>query len=155
MKYSRFGLAVAAAILMVPAMVWGEGRGTEVTFQVSAYVVPRVLGTVEVQFDRFQVTAADLARGYVELPAAVRIDVKTNDPNGFLISYENLAPELVSSVELDSGAEKISLSSSQGWVHRPFTATHLSESWTLRLYLAPQASVGEYALPLAFALQVR
>lgn len=155
MNRKRLGLVVATLMVVGAAVAAAEVRTATASFQVSAYVVPRVLANVEYRVQNLQITAADVARGYVEVPAAIRLNVRTNDPSGYLVEYALTAPELVASVEVLNGHEISTLSSPQGWMHRPFTSTSETQEWTLRLNLRSNVAPGTYPLPLTVAVQTK
>lgn len=155
MNRKQLGLVTATLVVLGAAVAAAEVRTATASLQVSAYVVPRVLANVEYRVQSLEITAADVARGYVEVPSAIRLEVRTNDPSGYLVEYAVTAPELVSSVEVRNGREVSTLSSPQGWMHRPFNGTTETQEWTLRLNLRSNVAPGSYPLPLTVAVQTK
>lgn len=146
---------VTATLMLLGAAASAETRTATAHFQVSAYVVPRVLAHVTYRVPSLDITAADVVRGYVDVPSAIHLEVRTNDPSGYLVTYAVTAPELVARVEVHNGREVSTLSSPQGWLHRPFNGTRETQDWTLRFHLRPNVTPGSYPFPFTVAVQTK
>lgn len=134
----------AAALLLgsVPA-----AAETSAQMNVSVRVIPRAVLTVDAPTE-FEVTAADVARGYVEV-APIQIRLRTNSLNGSLLQALKTS-EAFSSVDVVFGHTTMSVAH-EGWVVRPYTKGGEVMTVNLRARLAPGTSAGLYALPVHFS----
>ena len=61
---------------------------------VSAVVLPHVQLKVISQSSQLRVTQDDISRGYVDVPTATHIDVKSNSRDGYVLAFDNLAVQI-------------------------------------------------------------
>src|SRR5438445_5511473 len=66
-------------------------NSTSATMNVSVQVIARTIVTVGQQPAAIDVTAKDIQRGYIDLPAAVAFQVRSNARNGYALQFEPVA----------------------------------------------------------------
>jgi hypothetical protein len=119
---------------------------------VSATVLARAVVSVAGAPATIDVTADDLARGYVDAgPVTVR--VKTNSRRGYLLQANNIG-DVFSRIELTNAALAMDVVQ-ESWIERPYVAGGDVVTFRARLHLAAGASAGTYAVPVAFSASPR
>jgi hypothetical protein len=99
------------------------------------------------------VTNADIARGYVEVPSATRISVKTNNQAGYLLAFEAFsALPLFESIDVIVGGVNVQLSPAGGWVPQPYVRGGVTQEVTYRFALSKNAQPGTYTWPLSISV---
>lgn len=134
----------AALLLLSPLPVAADSSAT---MNVSVRVVARATVTVDAPAE-VEVTAADLARGYVEIPA-IQLRVRTNSPNGCLLQASK-TDDAFASVEVAFGNTTMTVAQ-ESWVSRPYSKGGETMMVNMRARLAPGASAGRYTLPVHFS----
>ena len=120
---------------------------------VAAYVPSRVVSQVEQQPAALTITAADVARGYVDVPAASRLRVTTNDPAGFVIDFFPRLP-IFTAVHVSTREGSARLGPDGGGIaeHRR-RGRNLPLELSYRFDLAGNVQPGTYAWPLAISVR--
>ena len=133
-------LARACASLMLLLAAGAANAGAQLAL--SAVVAKTAQLSVRSHPATFQLSDADVARGYVDIAAGPRIDVRTNSREGLLVTFL-AASEAVRSVQLRGlvGDSIVLPGTIRGM------ANHRIEPG-YRLILAPSARPGTYAWPV-------
>jgi len=139
------GLAALAVATPLPALA-----STSAPLSVGATNVPYA------RIERVQhpaallVTAADVARGYLELPEGIELGIRTNSPNGYVVDV-GLVGDLVSRAELwePDHAE------APGQSLQRATRGPLRETLQvgMRLFVARGSEPGLYPWPVRFSIE--
>lgn len=147
---------VAAAALAVLAMASQATAATgSASFSVSAIVLPRALMAVDTEPASIEITAADVVRGYLDMPRSMRARVRTNNPGGWLLRFDVLEGPY-RSLEVSGLGAPTQVSSAGGWVIRPYPQSHVENlELGYRFLLAPDARPGVYPWPVALSAQPR
>lgn len=135
---------LTAALLLSSAPVLAD---TSAQMNVSVRVLARATVTIEGQPD-VEITALDLERGYVDLPA-VQVRLRTNSLNGSLLQATKTS-ETFSSLELAFGNTTMVIAP-ESLVRVPYTRGGEVLSVRGRARLAPGASAGRHPLPVQFS----
>ena len=146
--------SLAAALLLIIVLFPGSALHAESAsgqLVVGARVAPHVRWQVRDEPALLEITAADIARGFVEVSAA-RLRVQTNDPAGFIVVAK------VSGDEFATGAltgleQPITIGGGGGFVHLPFRGTAVVDTelrW--RLPLTERTAAGSYPWPVEITL---
>ena len=143
------------------ALLTASGSGTvlagstSATLSVSVTVPARTVLNVESRPPSLVLTEADLARGYVEVPAASRIRVRSNDPNGYLLAFDVTAGPFTA-IEVKGLGPAARISANGGWLAQPFAGTEpVTSELTYRFLLAPNVQPGTYAWPVSLSARPR
>ena len=121
---------------------------------VSAFIRPTATLSVDVQPGSVLVTADDVRRRYVDLPAASRVRVRTNSSNGYMLVLEVESAEF-DAVVLEESGERVEIRGS-GFVDRPFRGrSEVVSELGYRFLLNPATQPGVYAWPVAVSAQPR
>ena len=139
--------AVAAAVLVAPQ--FAQAESVSATLAVSVRVLANARVSVESAPSQVQVTESDVARGYVELPAPVRVRVHTNSQAGYLLTVTRLHDAL-GTVRFDWDGGSLRLTDGEAWVARPAVPGGDVLSLRGRLELSPATRPGVYPLPVDF-----
>ncbi len=135
---------LTAALLLSSAPVLAD---TSAQMNVSVRVLARATVTVEDQ-PEIEITAVDVERGYVDLPA-VQVRLRSNSLNGSLLQATKTS-ETFSSLELAFGNTTMVIAP-ESWVRMPYTRGGEILSVRGRARLAPGASTGRHPLPVHFS----
>lgn len=116
---------------------------------VTATVAARARVNLLSQKRELIVTYADVARGYVDVPAASRIEVTTNSPRGYLLVFE-VADGLFREVAVNGLGREVRIAGSGGFVPQP-PARGASIELSYRFLLSDSARPGTYAWPVSIS----
>jgi hypothetical protein len=132
---------VLAAVSSTPVLA----ANRQSSFVVQASVVPRAVLHAVAAPDLLEITAADVARGYVL--SSGRFRVESNTKRGWLL---RLAPRtgLASAIEIDGLAQPLVVRDDVVEVYRPAAGATQDLELRYRVMLAPGARPGRYAAPL-------
>jgi hypothetical protein len=152
--------ALVAALSMSNLIGAGEAHsGTTVAsakVSITATVLEHTSMHVLNQAQELVVTNADIARGYIEVPAATRISVKTNNPAGYLLAFEAVSGfPLFESMHVIVGGTEVQLSPAGGWVPQPYVRGGITQDVTYRFALSKNAQPGTYGWPLMISAIAR
>ncbi len=135
----------------VPALPARAGS-VSASLAVSVVVPPRALLTVESEPPSLRITGEDVERGYVEVPRATRLTVRTNTPGGWLAELQIL-PGPWRTLDVTGLGAPTQVSGSGGWIAQPYPGTSrpVSLEVSYRLLLSADARPGVYPWPVALA----
>jgi len=138
-------LALLSISLYLPS---SYAASASATMNVSVQVVARTMVTVGQQPAAVEVTAADIRRGYIDLPGAVAFRVRSNARNGYVLQFEPVGGPF-SRAQVQWGNRTAVVGAEGTWITRsqPETTTGLLD---VRLVLATDAMPGNYAWPIRF-----
>ena len=142
-KTIRFALILATVALVQPLHA-----ASSTQMNVSVEVVARTIFNVTSQPASVNVTSADVARGYVEIPAAIAFQVHSNARNGFTIQFQPVA-EPFRQAQISWGTTTATVGSDGSWVAQQYEQGVRSGSMSVRLSLAPSAIAATYAWPIS------
>ena len=143
----RFLSSALMLLLALPAQT-AKAESSSATMTVSVQVIARAIATVESAPAQLEVTAADVARGYVDLPAQIVVRVKTNSRNGYVLQTTNVSSAF-RAIELRSGTALFDVRV-ETFMQRPWVETGDVLEISGRAWLDAGATPGTYALPVRF-----
>jgi hypothetical protein len=116
---------------------------------VTAFVPAQTVAKLVQQRSEITITDADIARGYVEIPAASQLRVTSNNPAGYIVDFfSRLA--IFTSVRISSAGGSADLGPDGGTIiERGRQGRDMSLDLSYRFNLAAQVQPGTYAWPLA------
>ncbi len=117
-----------------------------VTARIPAHVALRVIR----QLREFVITDSDVAQGYVDVPGATLLEVRNNDPKGYLLLVELMdAPlPLFESVVVRGLGPEVQIGPGAGFVPQPFTRGVRSIELSYRFMLHKDARPGTHSWPI-------
>ncbi len=151
---SRGALVAALLIAAIASARPALAGSASATLQVSVTVQARALLKVEAEPASLLLTETDIRRGYVDLPAASRISVRTNSPTGYLLAFEVGGAPIENVRVLGLGAET-HIGGAGGWIAQPYSGPVTSAELSYRLVLSKDARPGEYPWPVALSASPR
>jgi hypothetical protein len=144
-------LLLALALALLGAQ---SAAAATTSVSVSAFIRPTATLSVDAQPGSVIVTADDVRRGYVDLPASSRVRVRTNSPNGYALVLEVESTEF-DAVVLEESGQRVEIRGS-GFVDRPFRGrSEVVSELGYRLLLTSATQPGVYAWPVAVSAQPR
>lgn len=101
------------------------------------------------------VTNADISRGYVEVRAASRIEVKNNVAAGYLLVFDGINGPLrpFSQVYVQGLGREVQIGLGGGWIPQPYTGGAVTMELSYRFILSEDAQPGTYAWPLTLSVR--
>lgn len=145
--------ALVTGLFLIPFMGAREcGAVTRTaSLNVSARVLPYLQFNLLSQTSEINVTEEDIQRGYVEVPSASRLEVKTNSKQGYMLSFEgNFLP--FKEVHILGLANPVSLNSGQTLVHQPSVPGKVYMDLSYRFILTQNTQPGFYSWPLSISV---
>jgi hypothetical protein len=148
-------MAATLALLALGVSGTALAGSTSALMSVRVQVLARTLLNVESQPPSLVLTEADLARGYVEVPAVSRIRVRSNDSNGYLLAFDVTAGPFTA-IEVTGLGPAARISVNGGWLVRPFVGTQpVTSELTYRFLLASNVQPGTYPWPISLSAMPR
>jgi hypothetical protein len=146
-------IALSALLLMVGlANVHAEPDGTKLT--VGATVAKHASLQILTQPGPLTITAADIARGYVEVPALASVQVQTNTQNGYLLTFDNQG-EFISQILVKGLANDVQMGGAGGGVAQNTVGQGMRRAQLnlgFRFVLAPSVQGGVYPWPVRMSV---
>ena len=148
------GIRILAVGAMVIAGIFtmtssGVASSNNNSVRVTANVQARISQTLVRQEKVLKITEEEIKRGYVDLPAATLLQVKSNDRNGYMLSFEVNGDFIKEAWVIDSN-RTTSLSGGGGFVHQAYPGpSGETKELSYRLFLVPGTQAGLYAWPLS------
>jgi hypothetical protein len=144
-RASTFAVLCSCAVVATAAQ-------TRSTIAVSATVQPVVRVQQNVN-SRLTITAADIQRGYVEVPGAVRMQVSSNSAQGYALDVLPVN-NVFSSVVIRGLNGDVMLGADGGavvqrWQHGQTVSLNLNFQFALR----PDVQAGEYSWPVHLSVR--
>ncbi len=157
---------VTAALIAALSMASTEGadvaHATESTSTSKARVTvtARVLARTSIKFlyqaPELVVTNSDISRGYVEIPDASRIELKNNNPDGYMLVFEgtNGQVNLVKEIQVQGLGREVQIDAYGGWIVLPNEGlAPVTKELSYRFVLSEKAQPGSYMWPLALSVR--
>ena len=145
--------AILLALLAVTAMSAPLYAGSSAAqMNVSVQVIARTILTVDAQPSEINVTADDIARGYVDVPQAVAFRVRSNSRQGYSLTFQPVSFPF-SAAEVRWGGQ-MAMVDGGDWLaalSHPYQQGGSAGSLSVRLRLSAGVEPGTYAWPLQVA----
>jgi len=143
---SRTGAALLFLNLSAAAIPAIAGSSSA-QMQVSVRVIARTILTVDRQPTIVEVSANDVARGYLDVPKAIAFRIRSNAANGYVLQFTPVdAP--FSRAEITWNGIVLVIGAEPAHVSQQYQPGTTSDLLTVRLHLAPTAVPGTYPWPI-------
>ena len=153
----RVLLGAALAALLLLSLAPGKSRAAtsskSTQIRVSATVGPYVRLDVLQQQPLLTITAGDIQRGYVDVPAGTSLRTRTNDRNGFLVNFESRS-NVFERVSVTGIGGTVEIGSGGGTVRAAYTGPESTAKVSYRFYLAQGVQSGNHPWPLQISASV-
>lgn len=148
----RSALAASLFLGVLFSPLQGLAQSQQVSLTVSATVLKSARLTVLAQPATVLVTAADVDRGYVDVAASTKLDIKSNSPDGFMIEFVGRG-EFVRGLRVQGLGADLQMGPEGGYV-RLMSGPVRTRVFDLgfRLELSSVARPGTYAWPVQVAV---
>jgi len=132
----------------------GPGHQTSAKITITATVLERTTMTVLKQIPEIIVTPVDIMRGYVDVYSATRISVRSNNPAGYLLVFEDLSgpSSIFNSMNVRVGGRDVQVSQNRGLVSQPYVHGNVTLDVSYHFLLTKDAQPGTYSWPLTIAI---
>ncbi len=154
-RLAAYALAVAvglAPLAAMPSLV--QAAQTGATMAVSMVVLGEATLNTGVAATQVVITQSDVARGYIEVPSAMRFSVTTISPAGYVMRFQPLGP-LFDSVEVSGIGAPVHLGAAGGSIVRSgMLAQNQLQELSFRFGIRTDAAPGTYPWPLQMAVSV-
>ena len=144
---SSFGASSMALLMIAPTPDAAIADQAKVT--VSATVLKHASLKVLAQPAAVVVTAADIERGYVDIPAPAQVAIRSNSARGYMLDFANDG-EFINRILVKGLSTDVQLSPAGGAVMQPYSGhgTRTTLDLGFRFMLAKSAQAGTYPWPL-------
>lgn len=148
MRTLRTIVLLVATFVIVAAPAYAGSASA--TMAISVQVVGRTLLTVGQQPASVVVTQSDIQRGYIDVPAAVAFQVRSNAREGYSLQFEPVSgPFAQAKVTWENSTAAVG--SDGSWLTHSYQQGTTAGRLDVRLVLAPDATPGSYSWPVRFA----
>jgi hypothetical protein len=145
---STFGASSMALLMVAPAPAIANEQAAKMT--VSATVLKHASLKVLAQPASVVVTAADIARGYVDVPAPAQVAIRSNSARGYMLEFAAEAG-FSRQIEVRGLNSPVQLGPAGGAVMQPHTGPGITRTTLelgFRFILADTARAGTYPWPM-------
>jgi hypothetical protein len=118
---------------------------------VGTVVLPNTELTTLYQAPLIVISDRDIERGYVEMAAATRLRIKTNQKSGYTLLIEGLGGPFREAY-ITGLAHEIQINSAGAFIHQPYSKKTVSAELGYRFILSETAKAGGYPWPLTISL---
>src|SRR5256712_3925292 len=148
MRTLRTVLLLIASFVIVAAPAYADSASA--TMAISVQVIGRTLLTVGQQPASVELTQTDIQRGYIDVPAAVAFQVRSNAREGYSLQFEPVnGPFAQAKVTWENSTAAVGADSS--WLTHGYQQGTTAGRLDVRLVLAADATPGSYSWPVRFA----
>jgi len=146
-KVAIAGMALLLAIGSMPGQSLGGDR--QATINVSATIVENVSKTVIHQTAALTITKEHIMKGYIDVPAATILRIRTNNPRGYSLAVQ-VNEEMAKEVWVTANHNTTVIAGSVGFLYQPYPgpAGEVKEI-SYRIFLSPDVKPGRYPWPLS------
>ncbi len=147
---SLFAALSLSHIILVRDASAGTARGINAKIAVMATVLEHTSMNVISQTKELVVTNNDIQRGYVDVPFASRVNVKTNNAAGYLLVFEVMEGPygLFRSINVRLGGREFQIPLQGGWILQPFVPGGTMLDISYRFVLSENVQPGTYSWPI-------
>lgn len=150
-RLAVYGMLMISLLAVPEAFRAGSN---EITLTVSATVLKHASLKVLAQPSSVVVTAADIARGYVDGPAAVQVAIQNNSAGGYLLEFASQG-DFMHQILVSGLAHEAQLSPAGGVIAQPSTGygvTRTTLGLGFRFVLSESAQPGTYPWPMRLSV---
>jgi hypothetical protein len=118
---------------------------------VSARVIPYLQYNLISQISEITVTEEDIQRGYIEVRSGSRLEVKTNNPAGYMLAFEGSLWPFIE-VQVLGLANPVYLHSGNAIAYQPSVKGKVFMDLSYRFILSENTRPGPYSWPLSISV---
>lgn len=147
--------AFALVLCFIAAFPWGHvcAGQSSLEMKVSARVPVRTDLKVLHLVQGVSITGDDVRRGYVEIKNASRIEVKSNDPAGYMLAFQGVLSWPFREVVIQGFADEVRIDSADAFIRQPYVRGVVAIVLSYRFLLAEDTRPGTYAWPVSITSQ--
>jgi hypothetical protein len=152
-KLLAYALVLATTLVpLSPLMPIAHAAQRGAAMPVSAMVIANAKLQISYQARQIEISAADVARGAVEVPAAMRFSVTTTKGSGYLMQFHPVG-NFFQSVHVDGLGSAVQLGADGGAiVQRGPQTPNQTHELSFRFDLHPDTTPGSYPWPLSLSV---
>lgn len=122
-----------------------EGSSAAARINVSAIVRPVIQNRITNRQNTLSISEQDLKRGYIEVPEATFIEVRSNTK--YLLNFSNMN-DYIKEITVKGLENEVVISSNEAFVLQPYSPNLKRQVLSYRFILSENARPGLYAWPL-------
>lgn len=150
---SIYTLVIAIGIVLLVAAKAFEVFGATTAIPVSVTVISNTKMEFSYQATQLNITNADVARGYIDAPSALRFSVNTNSRSGYLMDFHPIG-HTFRSVQISGLGDSVQLGEDGGTiVQRGMIPKKTAYELGFRFTLDPAIHAGNYPWPLKISVR--
>lgn len=146
---------IAAALAALGLMAVSQGAAAdELRLGVRATIAKRATLKVLAQPQAVVITAADIARGWVDVPGSAHVTIRSNSPAGYMLVFASEG-DFVQNMRVRGVGHDVQMGAGGGIVPQSGPAhgvTHATLQLGFRFELAPNAREGTFAWPVQMSV---
>lgn len=145
-------LTTALSLTSMPALPFRDASAQSASSKMTVSVIVKSSTSVRLlyQSPEMVITNADIHRGYVDANAATRLEIESNSPTGYMLSFESYDGAF-KEIHVSGLGEKVIIGSGSGMVFLSHKGTHTMEL-SYRFILSKDAEPGTYMWPLSITV---
>lgn len=116
--------------------------------RISARVIAHSHMKVLYQVSRVRVTQTDIRRGFIDIDSASRLEVRSNDPQGYIFTFRGAYMTPFSAAYVKGNGTNVYIDGGQASARRPYVRGAEMVEFSYRLMLSDDAQPGTYAWPI-------
>jgi hypothetical protein len=150
-RLALYGMLMISLLAVPEEFIAGPN---EATLIVSATILKRASLKVLAQPSSVVVTAADIARGYVDGPAAVEVAIQNNGAGGYLLEFASRG-DFMRQILVRGLARETQLNPGGGAIAQPATGSGVTRTTLglgFRFVLSESAQPGTYPWPMRLSV---
>lgn len=144
--------AASMALLMAPASA--IANGSEAKLSVTATILKRASLKVLDQPSAVVITAADIAKGYVDVPASAQVAIQSNSSDGYMLEFASQG-DFLRQILVRGLANDVQLSPAGGAITQRPTGSGVTKATLalgFRFVLSESAQQGTYSWPMRLSV---
>jgi len=145
-------LAAALSFAAISAGNVVHAGSTSAKIMVSARVLAVTNLKILHQAREIIITDEDIRKGYIDMESASRIQVRNNNPAGYMLTLQGIQWPL-REARVRGLANEIWITSGSAFVHQPYSRAAITAELSYRFLLAEDAKPGTYSWPLSISCQ--
>lgn len=145
-------LATALFSTTMPAGNVANAGSTNSIIKVSAKVLTRTSLKIIHQIKEIMITSIDIHKGYIDIKDALHIELKNNNPAGYMLAFQGLAWPF-KEISIRGLAKEIQVGPGSTFIYQPYNRGAISVELNCRFLLTEDAKPGVYDWPLFISSQ--
>ncbi len=152
--FRSHNIIIAATVAVVVAIAAAGQAGLAYAgpavckVRISARVIAHSHMKVLYQVSQVRITQADIQRGFIDINSGSRLEVKSNDPHGYIFTFRGADMTPFSAAHVKGNGTNVYIDGGKASARRPYVRGAEMVEFSYRLILSDDAQPGTYAWPI-------